>query len=120
MKYSLFIPLATMTVNYSMQCSCHKDKKNLENGYSAMLVLKDKNTSGGELYIPEIKTIFDLESNDLVFFPSEELSHGNLPLYSKTLGKPHRVSIVLYTLQGLKGVSSRKELLNDIFQKRNA
>ena len=117
--YLISFPFTTATLNYNFSCSCHFDKRNLKNGYSSMFVLKSDNTLGGELYFPQIKTAVSLPSNSLIFFQSEELLHGNLPLSSTGLEKYHRASFVFYTLENLKGVASRKDMLEKYFQKDN-
>jgi hypothetical protein len=68
---------------------CIRYYKDLPNTMSVITVVGG-NYTGGELCFPRYRIAFALRPGDVLFFPGQELLHGNLPING------NRLSVVCY------------------------
>ena len=87
-------PYTTMTVNNTYPTGVHKDKGDLDMGFSCLATWRRGNYSGGHLTFPEYRVSVNMQDGDLILMDAHEW-HGNteLTLNSKDA---ERISLVLY------------------------
>jgi 2-oxoglutarate-Fe(II)-dependent dioxygenase family protein len=82
-------PFTAVYLNKNLRSAYHRDKGNLPNTMSVITVVGGDYT-GGELCFPRYRIAFALRLGDVLFFPGQELLHGNLA-FSGT-----RLSVICY------------------------
>ena len=75
-------PFTTMTVNNSYPTGVHTDQGDLEQGFSALAVLRQGDYTGCELVFPRYRVAIDMGSRDLVLMDAHEW-HGNTVFRSR-------------------------------------
>ncbi len=87
-------PFTTMTVNNTYPTGVHKDKGDLDTGFSCLAVWRRGQYSGGHLTLPEYRVSVDMQDGDLLLMDAHQW-HGNtgLELHSEDA---ERISLVLY------------------------
>jgi hypothetical protein len=98
-------PFSTITVNNTYPTGVHKDKGDLDKGFSAIAVLRRGTYSGGQLVFPAWRVAVDLHDGDLILMDAHDW-HGNVPIYCRCSGTPlnglcedcgaERISVVAY------------------------
>ena len=101
-KYFIYPPYTTVTINCNFQTACHKDSKNFSDAYSAMPVFMTEGFKGGDFCLPEYGLRLRPEYGDVFFFRSEEIWHGNTPIFSTETEK--RFSFVFFTNKALSKI----------------
>lgn len=69
-------PFSTVTVNNTYPTGVHKDKGDLEAGFSTIAVLRRGEYSGGQLVFPAWRVAVDLADGDLILMDAHDW-HGN-------------------------------------------
>jgi hypothetical protein len=69
-------PFTTITVNNSYSTGVHKDKGDLDKGFSCLAVLRRGSYTGGNLVFPEYRVAVDMQDGDLMLMDSHAW-HGN-------------------------------------------
>jgi Oxygenase domain of the 2OGFeDO superfamily len=82
-------PFTAVYLNKNLRSAYHRDKGNLPDTMSVITVVGD-DYRGGELCFPRYRIAFALRPGDVLFFPGQELLHGNLPI------KGTRLSVICY------------------------
>jgi hypothetical protein len=87
-------PFTTMTVNNTYPTGVHKDKGDLDEGFSCLATWRRGQYTGGYLTFPECRIAVDMQDGDLLLMDAHQW-HGNTDLI---LGSEdaERVSLVLY------------------------
>lgn len=98
-------PFTTVTVNNTYATGVHKDKGDLNEGFSTITALRRGDFKGGTLCFPEYRLGVDLYDGDLLLMDAHEW-HGNIEydpkperdLDGKIIGDPgfERISVVSY------------------------
>lgn len=96
---------STITVNNTYETGVHKDKGDLDEGFSTIAVLRRGDYAGGVLCFPEYRIGVDLQDRDLLLMDAHEW-HGNTlfdpPIKRAYTGRPieppsfERISVVSY------------------------
>lgn len=84
----------TVTVNKNFRTAAHKDKGDLEAGFSCLTVIREGAFKGGHLILPEYRVACKLDTLDLLMFDAHEY-HCNSPIETLTEGAT-RCSCVFY------------------------
>ncbi len=66
-------PFTTVTVNNSYSTGAHRDKGDLDEGFSCLAVARRGEFSGGRLTFPEYRVAVDLQHGDLVLMDAHEV-----------------------------------------------
>lgn len=102
-------PFTTITVNNTYPTGMHKDKGDLEAGFSTIACLRRGKYTGGRLMFPEYRVAVDLQDGDLILMDAHEW-HANEDLVCKCGEKrfgmcnecgAERISVVSYYRQGM-------------------
>jgi hypothetical protein len=97
-------PFSTITVNNTYPTGVHKDKGDLETGFSTIAVLRRGVYDGGQLVFPAWRAAADLQDGDLILMDAHDW-HGNVVmvcLCGERLNGPckecgaERISVVSY------------------------
>lgn len=70
-------PFSTITVNNTYPTGVHKDKGDLEAGFSTIAVLRRGPYTGGQLVFPEWRVAVDMGDGDLILMDAHDW-HGNV------------------------------------------
>ena len=87
-------PFTTMTVNNTYPTGVHKDKGDLDTGYSCLAVWRRGEYVGGHLTLPEYRIAVDMQDGDLLLMDAHQW-HGNTGLELRS-EDAERISLVLY------------------------
>jgi len=82
-------PFTAVYLNNNLRSAYHRDKGNLPSTMSVITVVGGDYT-GGELCFPRYRIAIALRLGDVLFFPGQELLHGNLPFSG------NRLSVICY------------------------
>jgi hypothetical protein len=104
-------------INRSAQLPYHRDNMNYD-AWSAMPVLRHQ-MAGGHLHIPEYGFVVGCRDGWQVSFYGRGLVHGVTPMHPKMRGG-YRVSVVYYSLRGMKDCRTWAEELGQARAKRTA
>jgi Oxygenase domain of the 2OGFeDO superfamily len=98
-------PFSTITVNNSYSTGVHKDRGDLDSGFSALACLRRGEYTGGVLTFPQYRIGADMQDGDLMLMDAHQW-HGNTVMTCKcgerVLKKPcetcgaERISVVCY------------------------
>lgn len=87
----------------------HFDTGNIKGVCSAMIVLR-RDSSGGELILPEFDVGLYLEDGDVLYFDGQGILHGVTPIELPSK-ESYRISLVYYTLDQMwKCLTGEKEI----------
>jgi len=114
-------PFTSGIVNKDNELAYHTDNGNVEETYSAMIVLKN-DVVGGYLSLPEYDIAIDLKDNSALFFNGQKILHGVTPIY-KTTEEAYRYSVVFYTMEEMWRCGTLEEELNhsrEYYEKKDA
>jgi len=89
-------PFTSGIVNKNNVLAYHLDVGNTLDGYSAMMVVRER-SSGGMLVIPEYNVTLDLQDGDVSIFDGQHTWHGVTPVELGLGG--YRTSVVYFTLR---------------------
>lgn len=87
-------PFTTMTVNNTYPTGVHKDKGDLDEGFSCLATWRRGQYSGGYLTFPEWRIAADMQDGDLMLMDAHQW-HGNTDLILES-EDAERISLVLY------------------------
>lgn len=87
-------PWTTMTVNNTYPTGVHKDKGDLDSGFSCLATWRRGTYSGGHLTFPEYRISVDMQDGDLILMDAHQW-HGNTELFLES-EDAERISLVLY------------------------
>ena len=112
-------PFTTFTVNNTYPTGVHKDKGDLDEGFSCLAVWRKGQYTGGHLTLPEWRLAVDMQDGDLLLMDAHQW-HGNTALELES-EDAERISLVLYYRTkimacGTAGQELEKEIL---FKKGN-
>jgi len=98
-------PFTTVTVNNTYATGVHKDKGDLEAGFSTLTVFREGNYEGGWICFPQYKLAVDMQDRDVLLMDAHDW-HGNVEfdpqpkraLNGRLLENPgfERISVVSY------------------------
>lgn len=98
-------PFTTITVNNSYSTGVHKDRGDLDAGFSALACLRRGSYTGGQLTFPQYRVAVDMQDGDLILMDAHQW-HGNTVMTCKcgetVLKRPcekcgaERISVVCY------------------------
>lgn len=97
-------PFSTVTVNNTYPTGVHKDKGDLEEGFSAIAVVRRGELRGGRLVFPAWRVAVDLQDGDLILMDAHDW-HGNTAIVCACGARPYgpcescgaqRISVVAY------------------------
>ena len=100
-------PFTSLIVNSGTSAyPYHRDSGNVAGSWSAMPVIRGRNSQGGYLCVPELGVSLECASGDVAAFPGADLWHGVTPITGD------RWSVVFYAKQGLaKAAATENEEL---------
>ena len=111
-------PFTTITVNNTYATAVHKDKGDLEEGFSTLAVLRKGEFEGGWICFPEFRCGVDMQDGDVLLMDAHAW-HGNTPLspeperdlHGRIVGDPgfERISIVSYFRANMVACGSAEE-----------
>jgi hypothetical protein len=94
-------PFTTVTVNNTYPTGVHKDKGDLDEGFSTLAVLRRGNYIGGRLTFPKYRIAVDMQHGDVLLMDAHEW-HGNTALHcSECLAYPGQEAEVGVNLSGM-------------------
>lgn len=108
-------PFTSGVVNRDSMLKYHKDTGNFPNFVSVMIVLRS-GANGGRLVLPEYNVKFACSDASLIIFDGQAILHGVTPLKVSPLG--YRISIVWYSMMGMRKCQCRDKELAKIRAKR--
>lgn len=73
-------PFTTVTVNNTYPTGVHKDKGDLDEGFSTLAVLRKGHYSGGRLTFPQFRMAVDMQHGDVLLMDAHQW-HGNTQLW---------------------------------------
>lgn len=87
-------PFTTITVNNTYPTGVHKDKGDLEKGFSCLMALRRGEYTGGYLTFPEYRIAVNMQDGDLLLMDAHQW-HGNTAI-NRISEDAERISLVLY------------------------
>jgi len=87
-------PHTTMTVNNNYPTGVHKDKGDLDEGYSCLMCLRKGDYTGGIFVFPEYRIAVNMQHGDLILMDAHQW-HGNTNIVKQS-EDAERISLVLY------------------------
>lgn len=72
-------PFTTITVNNTYSTAVHRDKGDLDAGFSTLVVFREGDYKGGLLVMPQYRVAVDMQDSDLLLMDAHDW-HGNTPL----------------------------------------
>lgn len=100
----------TVTVNKNFRTASHLDAKNLYDGMTPMLLLRQGKYSGGHVVLPEWKIAAHLNTNDLIIFRNMKDYHGNTPIVPLSENHQRCTLVFYYREEMIKCGSAEQEL----------
>jgi hypothetical protein len=92
-----FADLFTSSIsNYNISAGIHQDNLNVK-GALNVIITKRKNSTGGNLYIPDYETTLNSADNSMLVYPAWRNMHGVTPIIPTHKGG-YRNSLVWYAL----------------------
>lgn len=92
-----FADLFTSSIsNYNIAAPIHQDNLNVK-GALNVIITKRRNSTGGNLYVPDYATTFNSADNSLLVYPAWRNMHGVTPIVPTHPGG-YRNSLVWYAL----------------------
>jgi hypothetical protein len=98
-------PFTTITINNTYATAVHKDKGDLDKGFSTLACFREGEFRGGWISFPEYRVAADMQDGDLLLMDAHAW-HGNTPLSPEPLRLPdgrldgdpgfERISVVSY------------------------
>lgn len=82
--------------NFNIAARVHRDNANLQ-GTCNIIYNKKKNTSGGDLFLPDYNAVIESADNSIIVYPAWRNSHGVTPI-KPTRRIHHRNTLVFYSL----------------------
>jgi hypothetical protein len=79
-------PFTTVTVNNTYPTGVHKDKGDLDEGFSTLAVLRKGRYTGGYLTFPKYRIAVDMKHGDVLLMDAHEW-HGNTQLVCNNCGR---------------------------------
>lgn len=83
--------------NYNISANFHRDTGNLEN-CSNVIITKRKDSTGGNLFVPDYNLVFDCVDNSMIVYPAWRNVHAVTPIVPTKSGG-YRNSLVFYPLK---------------------
>lgn len=93
-------PYTTVTVNKNYRTAFHQDGRNMHEGESAMLFIRQGKLKGGMLVLPEVRMAVTMDTGDVIMFNGARLWHGNTHITPLTMGA-QRCTMVFYFRKGM-------------------
>lgn len=100
-------PFTTITVNNTYPTGVHKDKDDLDEGFSTLACLRFGDFTGGILVFPEYRVGVDMRHGDVLLMDAHEW-HGNTALQLHT-EDAERISVVCYYRTGMASCGTMDE-----------
>lgn len=92
-----FADLFTSTIsNYNISADIHQDRLNVK-GAVNVIITKRRNSTGGDLYIPDFDATLDCCDGSIIVYPAWRSAHGVTPIVPTHDGG-YRNSLVWYAL----------------------
>ncbi len=88
--------------NCNIAAQIHRDNANVKQAVN-LIVTKRRNSTGGNLHVPDYDATFDMTDNSLLVYPAWRNSHGVTPIIETHPGG-YRNSHVWYALDGFNGL----------------
>ena len=92
-------PFTTITVNNTYPTGVHRDKGDLEEGFSCLMSLRKGKYTGGNLVFPEYRVSINMQHGDLLLMDAHQW-HGNTNIVKQS-DDAERISLVLYYRTGM-------------------
>lgn len=100
-------PFSTITVNKNFRTAAHRDAGDFTQGFSNLTVVaRDKDYTGGQLILPEIRAAVNIRPGDLLLVGNHEFIHGNTPIIPKEGHELERISLVCYLREDMLKLGS--------------
>lgn len=97
-----FCDLFTSSIsNYNIAAPIHRDALNVK-GAVNVIITKRKNSTGGNLFVPDYNTTLNSADNSMLVYPAWRNMHGVTPIIPTHDGG-YRNSLVWYALDAFKG-----------------
>jgi hypothetical protein len=97
----------TVTSNYNLRTSCHKDAGDFSGGLGNLVVVGD-GFSGGYLGFPQFKVLIKIKPGDFLLMDVHQW-HCNTPIIKKT-SDSYRLSFVMYIREDMKDCKKQKKI----------
>ena len=92
--------------NFNINANFHIDKGNIPNTLN-VIISKRKNSTGGNLNVPDYGATFDQKDNSILVYPAWRNVHGVTPIIPKFEGG-YRNTLVFYPLKAFINKESKK------------
>lgn len=89
-------PFSSTISNCNIAANLHQDNANIKQGIN-LIITKRRNSTGGNLYVPDYGATFDMTDNSLLVYPAWRNLHGVTPIIPTHQGG-YRNSHVWYAL----------------------
>jgi len=96
-KYKVGRLFSSSISNYNISAPFHRDTANIPNTVNA-IITKRKNSTGGNLCVPDYNAVIDQCDNSLLVYPAWRNVHGVTPIVP-TFEGGYRNSLVFYPLK---------------------
>ena len=106
-------PFSTLTANRNFPTGVHKDRGDLESGFSCLLCMRQGSYTGGHLVFPEWRVGVDMQDGDLMLMDAHQW-HGNTMLNLEEDGE--RLSLVHYYRTKIRKCPSTSQPTTDTIQ----
>jgi hypothetical protein len=100
----------TVTVNKNYRTAYHRDGRNIANGKSAMLLVREGKVKGGVLVLPAYRIGVPLDTGDVIIFNGATDLHGNTFITPMTKNA-QRCTLVHYFRKGMLECGTAEEEL---------
>jgi len=98
-----FAELFTSSIsNYNIAAAIHQDNLNVK-GAVNVIITKRRNSTGGNLYVPDYDVTFNSADNSMLVYPAWRNMHGVTPIVPTHPGG-YRNSLVWYALDAFHGL----------------
>lgn len=98
-----FADLFTSSIsNYNIAAAIHQDNLNVK-GAVNVIITKRRNSTGGNLYVPDYDVTFNSADNSMLVYPAWRNMHGVTPIVPTHPGG-YRNSLVWYALDAFNGL----------------
>ncbi len=101
-KYKVGRLFSSSISNYNISAPFHRDTANIPNTVNA-IITKRKNSTGGNLCVPDYNAVIDQCDNSLLVYPAWRNVHGVTPIVP-TFEGGYRNSLVFYPLKAFLNV----------------
>lgn len=107
---------STITLNNNFRTACHCDRGDYEDGFGNLVVFRKGEYKGGELGLPQFKTLINIQHGDYLAFDVHQW-HCNTPIEYELSDINFRLSLVLYLRKNISKCEEKKIIFPDYYER---